>query len=80
MLSHFLKKLVFDLQDRIVLNLNFWSFEFVSARPGATAIKLILVRVKQESLKQINFLIVIQVWARDFDIRISDFLPCLFSP
>jgi hypothetical protein len=28
--------------------------------------------VKQERLKQINLLFVIQVWARDFDIRISD--------
>jgi hypothetical protein len=63
---------VSDLLIRSVLNLRFLSFEFVSARPGATAIKLPLVRMKQESLKQINLLIVIQVWARDFDIRVSD--------
>ncbi len=73
-ISHFVRKQVFDLQDRIVLNLSFWSFEFVSARPGATAIKLTLVRVKREGLKQINLLIVIQVWARDFEFRASDFI------
>jgi hypothetical protein len=36
----------FDPPDHAVLNFVFWSFEFVSARPGATAIKLTLVRVK----------------------------------
>jgi hypothetical protein len=65
-----LKEKIKEKQNELII--VFLSFDIVSACSGATAIKLTLLRVKQESRKQINLLIIIQVWARDFDIRISD--------